>query len=1002
EAIDKHDVEGALDIPFYYEIITRDETETDTSGLEWTPSHESVGLFHEAGELMEKGMAAMNSGNLEEAITVFENALAIYKGLHRDDMIGPIESTLLNLKLKTKKIAIEDVIAKKQSEAEALNEELKEFIAEENFGAAAGIMEQLADILDSIGQKDQAKKMRAMAASFSGEPSAETKAESEMEKSDAAMAGEKILDQQNASENFESLFEHEHDDAFFGMLGQIKMAILIQEKKMAMEGIIEGNTLLGGFLAAKGEKKAAIPVLESAIQRAIVIGNEILQAKAEAALGEIYLDLGKAAEALDKYEFALRVFDEKKIEGDVVMALDQVGTIYLNRGEPDLAIERFIEAGQRHKEGDTKNLIFKADALGRLGDIYLRLKDLVKASENLEGSLLAYEKVPNSAIYQAIILLKLSIVDSTMGDIEMAIKDVEDSIDFYKQTPDASMFGTLEKKLGEFKARLANPEQSLQDKMSLAEWRFKQQVYLDARELAGELAGELLGKGREKEALGMLLLHGDAAWLTEQYTAAKESYTKAIDLARKIGDDRLGAAVGVLERLEKDMNQPDVKGNMLYEAALASNDDGDKNEAIDKMFDAADQYQLAGKELDRANSLYKASLWLVDAGRKGEAFECLEESARIREAHGNATAAVDSINAAAAIHEQLGEYSLALDMYRKAKDVLARLTPQNDYGQAVCEERIGSMLVNMQQHEQASKVLQHALIVIEKQGNDRMKAIVHRRLGDALRETDVPAALEHYKIAMTLFDAAKDLEGKACTLNSMAVIHDDRCEYDKALEYYDEAARNSAELGDILGHAAYIYNRAAIELIKRDLAVAERHIIEALEVAQKHNIIPYLAPFYETYGDLERTRGAIGKAIEYYKKSETYFVKLNDPDGLAATLADLARAYISSGNVSDAKLAVDRAREAAKATTKKATAAIVRAIEGELAGARGDLATAIRVCTEARSLLAEAGKKVAEAECLERIADFHVKLKNAVAASDAKKQARAIYASLGLTRRIVN
>nr|MDO8116477.1 hypothetical protein [Candidatus Sigynarchaeota archaeon] len=372
-------------ISYQYDFITRDDLEIAPRDAEWLPSRDTMKLFHEATNLFEKGFAEMNGGNPELAIDHLERAGKLYEALHRDDMVDTIKEAVMSLRLSSGKVSTEEWLMGLQSEIEQLQENVKIHLSTGDIGALDKDYERISRILHTIGQDEQAKAIDTMREGLSGgivEKSAPAKKgiidasdTADAQKSDLVLAAEKLSELQDQSKDPVQMLEKEHDEKYIENLYKFNMILMMLAKKQDIAAMVDIRLKIADYLVAGREYNAARPQFEEAYYSGIVLGNELLQAKAAAGLANLPQTGKNEDDVLDKFEFALRVFEEKGELFGRVMALAGSGVIYHRRNDLDEALSRFQECIEIADESDATQYTWKAFSLVQEGEILNKMGD---------------------------------------------------------------------------------------------------------------------------------------------------------------------------------------------------------------------------------------------------------------------------------------------------------------------------------------------------------------------------------------------------------------------------------------------------------------------------------------------------------------------------------------------------------------------------------------------------------------------------------------------------
>lgn len=201
----------------------------------------------------------------------------------------------------------------------------------------------------------------------------------------------------------------------------------------------------------------------------------------------------------------------------------------------------------------------------------------------------------------------------------------------------------------------------------------------------------------------------------------------------------------------------------------------------------------------------------------------------------------------------------ALDASRRLSDKL---------GQAYSHRLLGTVSIQLGDHDSARAHLQHALGLFRELGENVGQADAHHNLAVLLdRQGRYQEAIPHQEQALDLYRAAGHGTGTALSLNGVGWFHAQLGNYLKALTFCQQALELQREIGDHFGEAAS----------------------------------------YDSLGYAHRHLGQRGEAIACYEKSIDLYGELGDRYNEADTLGSLGDAHQSFGDSEAARIAWQRA-----------------------------------------------------------------------------------------------
>ena len=207
----------------------------------------------------------------------------------------------------------------------------------------------------------------------------------------------------------------------------------------------------------------------------------------------------------------------------------------------------------------------------------------------------------------------------------------------------------------------------------------------------------------------------------------------------------------------------------------------------------------------------------------------------------------------------------ALDASRRLSDRL---------GQAHSHRLLGTVSIQLDDHDSARTHLQHALDLFGELGDNVGQAVAHRNLAVLLdRQGRYREAIPHEEQALALFQAAGHDTGAGMALNGLGWFHAHLGDYRKALICCQQAAELQREIGDHFGEAAtydslgYAYRH----LGQRTEAIAcyEKAADLSSELGDRYNeadALSALGDAHQAFGDSKAARIAWQRALTIFEQ----------------------------------------------------------------------------------------------------------------------------------------
>ncbi|MCV3216371.1 tetratricopeptide repeat protein [Plectonema radiosum NIES-515] len=287
-----------------------------------------------------------------------------------------------------------------------------------------------------------------------------------------------------------------------------------------------------------GKSNKAIESWLQALDIYHLIGDLKAQGLVYDLIGKGYVHLGRLKEAEDPMRRRLAIArDTQDFQGQI-FALNNIGTLLLQKGEFTPAAQTFTEAVTIARE--VKNIEGQGLSLSNLGLATLRLGDYNKAIKLLETALIFRRRTPD-AIAEANTL-------NNLGDAYLAAGNYQDTIGTY---------GSALRMAKVTRDRVASPMENRTNELRAIDGLVTAHRSVGRYERAFDLLEQRLTLATESENLGEKLKSFESyALLYEQlgnYPTARNFYERAIILARTLEDSK--REVLLLDRLTQMLKQ---------------------------------------------------------------------------------------------------------------------------------------------------------------------------------------------------------------------------------------------------------------------------------------------------------------------------------------------------------------------------------------------------------------------------------------------------------------
>lgn len=445
-------------------------------------------------------------------------------------------------------------------------------------------------------------------------------------------------------------------------------------------------------------------------------------------------------QAIQKNEAALkfvRQLPDKQLE---VAVLQNIGSIYLNLGEHNKALEYLKPALAISRE--QKLTSQEADMLWSLGVTYWLMDDNQKALENfnLALSMFRSEKQPKreastlkyiGKIYEQQFDKHQEAIQAYKQALALQQNDLPSQANTYHY-----FMGTTYWNWGENKNALDSYDKALE-------------IYRRINDVSGQ-AGVLVSKGRVYGTLG-------------ENQKELEQLQQAQRLLQQVPQDRLSQA------------------SILMGFASTYRSLGEYQKALDYTQQARSLYKKVGFPSGEILALKQISdFYQVFIGEYGKALDALEEALTVARAINNRVEEAEILNEKADVLASQGEYQKALDTFNQALTIQRQLNIRR--GQADTLDNMAKLYRSLGDYQQSINTCQQALDLYRQLGDRKNEVFSLNSIGDAHYEMkDYPQAIEYYNKALSLSQQIGGLFQQSLLFGKLGRSYLSLKEYDKAL-----------------------------------------------------------------------------------------------------------------------------------------------------------------------------------------------------------------------------
>lgn len=1013
-----------------FDPIFRDDTDISPSNqIDWMPAKDNRIVFKTAMQLVESARAALDKNENDRAVKVLEQARRLIDEIHRDDMTEMVDSLLFEANLKLGRVdGSPEAIIKRATEKVAFYSERATRAADigDKKAVITAVEDSLTymDILAMVNPvfKDQAAlareqvgRLKEQLATAEENQERAREAIASLDQTDIISAIEYLLDNPETMErehdpeaNLE--LDHAEDDAYWDLLGKVKAMMMFMGKVGNIQAQAEACLNLGGLHLSRKEYKAALARFNMAFRQALLTGTAAVEARSISGIGDVLFAQKRIGDALDKYEFALRMYDDigASMATEKAYVLSRIGIIYESRGDVDLALERFGELASIQLPADKINL--KADALAHMGIIEMRhgLEDL--AYPHLFDANELFAGIAGSEQARAAVLQQLAIIDSRDGFVDMAIEDLENSLACLKQIGLESDIPREERKLAMLKARLEDPKSIVEDEsnraLSLVRMnRFPEAVVaIDTAVRVAREHGmvELLPKLVSNQAL-INEAAGDTQADSGDLIAAKESYATATSIMKASGDEKgCNAISSKVKSIDARLDDPATAVPLLEARARTCLASGQLDQGVSLIDQALALRERATNLTGLGSALLLKARLLQSASKHVEARKTFFHAIQQLDIEGKKDDLLDAIFKLSLLPPAVVPPTEAMTLLERGTGIARDIN--NTYGLGLVLDQLGRLYMTSKQYDHARNALDEACRIFEAMPNAYLEATTRLKLGDLAHATgDEVAALDQYEKALRTFEEIEKPQDKASALNKIGIVHETQSNYHMALETYKASIELATQVNDEWMLAACTFNAGNVYRMDGDLENATKYMNDAMAIASKHNVAQYKAPFLSGLALIDMRRGSLAQAADKAAKSLQLYEQLGDWEGMATAEDVLAGISLIQGDLERARGHLDAAfnhPEMASNPKARIDPLLTLAVLDFLQGRTGE---ATDHAMEALTLATNAKDKMKAANASERLARFARKLGNPEAEQKWVNEASRLYTEMGLDgrRRIV-
>ena len=390
------------------------------------------------------------------------------------------------------------------------------------------------------------------------------------------------------------------------------------------------------------------------------------------------------------------------------------------------------------------------------------------------------------------------------------------------------------------------------------------------------------------------------------------------------------------------------------------------------------KYQQGIKLFNEANAVSETAPLPV----RRAAIKKFLDAAEVFRSVGSKAAEANAKNAAANIHDAIGDKPEALQLYIEVADLLGEVHDRESLAITLCN--IGTIYHGGGLNSKALEYLNVCLAFHRELRNDRSEATTLGVIGaayDALGEKQ--KAINALDESIAIRRRIGDKSGEVTALSNLSLVYESLGENEKALTLLETCLKLARAAGDKRGEAVTLHNIASVYNELGDGDRALDYYTRALDLFAKGAEGPTLNNIGTIYFD----RGDITKARQYFYRALPLRIKADDAAGAIETLVNIGFMHTELGDYDQALEFFNRALPMTRRHGNKSAEAETLNNVGYTYAKLGDNSKAAAYFDQALPLRRAVGDRAGEARTLTNLMYYGRAIGNPRLASMYGKQA---------------
>jgi len=294
----------------------------------------------------------------------------------------------------------------------------------------------------------------------------------------------------------------------------------------------------------------------------------------------------------------------------------------------------------------------------------------------------------------------------------------------------------------------------------------------------------------------------------------------------------------------------------------------------------------------------------------------------------------------------------ALELFEKALDSLrkSQSIENRDVKEMDLLKKIGELHFDLSEWTQAKNIFEELKTKAEKAQDEKMKALVLRRLGHVHRYMEIYDEAEQY-FRKSLETSEKIEEGVSECHRGLGYIRWREGDLDEAQKHYEKAIQKAKEEGNNKELALNYIDIGSVFAYRGEHDKAMQHYKKALPILEKREIYDKLAKVHNNMGDQLLRKGRIEEAIEEFEKCIEYAELIGNQQFIGWGSFNAAEAFARKGLTEQASKHLKVAEDKIEKLGEKIGLAGVKRVNSMIKRKEGELDEAIRLLKDAEKVM---------------------------------------------------